>query len=151
VAAVHDVRAEPVHGFGLALGPDVVAEEAEGYLFYPGAPGAPRTGPLPPRAFSGWHRRAGWFAARGHPIVPGRVRALDLADVPAMVLHFLGEPIPRRYVHNMPKALFPSDYFVERPMRFAGDPVEGLRRPGESPAPVDPAVAEQLRSVGYLQ
>ncbi|MFN8177396.1 MAG: alkaline phosphatase family protein [bacterium] len=152
VAAVHDIRSESVRGFGLALGPDVVAEEADGYLFYPGAPNAPLTGPLPPRAFSGWHRRVGWFAARGHPIVPGRVRDLDLGDVPAMVMHLLGETVPRRYVQNVPKALFPPNYFIERPMRFKGDVQEGLRRPGAfAETTVDPAVAEQLRSLGYLK
>jgi hypothetical protein len=152
VAQVHDVRGTPSRGWGLALGPDVVAEEAEGFLFYPGTPDAPLTGPLPPGAFSGWHRREGFFGARGRPIAPGALRALDLQDVPAMAMHLLGEAIPRRYVHNIPRGLFPPMYFVERPMKFAGGPLEGLAQPRPSaPGDVDPAVAEQLRSVGYLR
>lgn len=152
VAAVHDVQAVPVHGYGLPLGPDLVAEEADGFLFFPGIPGGPRLGPLPPGAFSGWHRRVGWFAALGPAIAPGELRPIDLQDVPALTMHILGEPVPRRYVHNIPRRLFPLAYFVERPMRFAGGFREGLRAPGDAPAPaVDPAVVEQLRSVGYLR
>jgi len=56
------------------------------------------------------------------------------------------------YLHNVPRHLFPPTFFVERPMRFDGEVAGGLRHPGESPGPaVDPAVAEQLRSVGYLR
>jgi hypothetical protein len=151
-AAVHDLRAKRSAGYGLPLGPDVVAEEADGFLFYPGGPGAPEIGPLPPLAFSGWHRRLGTFAAVGPAIVPGDVRPLDLEDIPAMALHLLGESIPRRYVHNIPRRAFYDTFFIERPMRFSGDLGEGLRRPGDSPAPaLDPAIAEQLRSVGYLR
>jgi hypothetical protein len=151
-AAVHDIRSQPSRGFGLALGPDLVAEEADGFLFYPGAPDAPQTGPLPAGAFSGWHRRAGYFAARGPAVVAGPLRTIDLKDIPAMAMHILGERIPRRYVHNIPRALFPALYFIERPMRFAGGPLDGLAQPGESAAgEVDPAVAEQLRAVGYLR
>ncbi len=152
VAAVHDIRSKPSRGFGLALGPDVVAEEADGFLFYPGTPAAPRTGPLPPGAFSGWHRRAGYFGARGPAIVAGPLRAIDLQDVPATAMHILGESIPRRYVHNVPRGLFPRMYFIERPMVFSGDPMNELARPVETGGDaIDPAVAEQLRAVGYLR
>lgn len=151
-AAVHDVRGERVQGFGLPLGPDVVVEEADGFLFYPGSPGGPLVGPLPPAAFSGWHRRAGVFGALGPAIVPGEVRPIDLRDIAAMVTHLTGQSIPRRYVHNIPRKLFDGMFFIERQMLFQGDLAEGLRRPGESaPAGPDPAIAEQLRSVGYLR
>jgi hypothetical protein len=152
VGAVHDTRATPYPGYGLELGPEIVAEEAEGFLFVPGPDDGPLTGPLAPTAFSGWHRRLGYFAALGHPIVPGPVRDLDLRDVPAMTLHVLGEPIPRRFTHNVPRRLFPDTYFVERPMRFSLGPREGFRRPGERPAArLDPDVEEQLEALGYVQ
>ena len=151
-AHVYDLHDTASRGYGLALGPDVVAEEADGFLFYPGAPGAPELGPLPPMAFSGWHRRAGTFRAVGPAVVPGRIRDTDLEDVPAMALHLLGEAIPRRYVHNVPRQAFYDTFFVERPMRFTGALDEGLRKPGDGPGPaLDPAIAEQLRSVGYLR
>ena len=151
-AHVYDLHETPSRGYGLALGPDVVAEEADGFLFYPGAAGAPVLGPLPPLAFSGWHRRQGTFRAVGPALMPGEIRPLDLEDVPAMALHLMGESIPRRYVHNVPRRAFYDAYFVERPMRFTGDLGEGLRKPGDAPATaLDPAIAEQLRSVGYLR
>lgn len=139
-------------GYGGDLGPDVVADEAEGYLFAPGRPDGPLTGPLPPKAFSGWHRRYGYFGAWGRPIEPRPVRDCGLADVPAIALHVLGEPIPRRYAQNLPRHLFPDAYFVERPMTYSGDPTEGLRRPGDLPAEaIDDDLREQLRALGYVQ
>ncbi len=150
-AVVHDVRGERAPGYGLPLGPDVVAEEADGLLFFPGTPDGPLVGPLPPTAFSGWHRRAGVFAACGPAIVPGEVRTTDLRDIAAMVTHLAGKPIPRRYVHNIPRQLFAGDFFLERPMVFQGDPTDGLQHPGGAGAAPDPAIAEQLKSVGYLR
>jgi hypothetical protein len=152
VSAVFDTRRMQATGYARELGPTIVADEADGYLFVPGSAGSPLVGGLAPGAFSGWHRRAGWFAAAGHPILPGPVRDLDLRDVPAMAVHLLGEKIPRRYAHNIPKRLFPPTYFIERPMLFDGAPNEGFLRPGErAPTAIDPAVAEQLRSLGYTQ
>ncbi len=150
-SAVYDVRGEKGPGYGLPIGPDVVADEAEGLLFFPGTPDGPLVGPLPPTAFSGWHRRVGVFAALGPAIVPGEVRPIDLRDLAAMVTHLAGKPIPRRYVHNIPRKLFAESFFLERPMVFTGDLAEGLRRPGETGAALDPAIAEQLRAVGYLR
>lgn len=152
VRTVHDTRAQPVRGYGLELGPEIVAEEAEGFLFVPGTAEDPLVGVMPPRSFSGYHRRLGYFAAYGPPIVAGAVRDIDLSDVTAMTMHVLGEEIPRRYWHNVPRKLFPPTYFVERPMRFSGNLTTGLRRPGDRPAGSwDEGVAEQLRSLGYVQ
>jgi hypothetical protein len=86
-------------------------------------------------------------------IVPGPLRDIDLMDVPAMAMHLLGEEIPRRYMQNLPRRLFPLSYFVHRPMRYAGGPSEGLRRPGERPGSASPggdSIEEQLRSIGYV-
>ncbi|MBZ0268225.1 alkaline phosphatase family protein [bacterium] len=153
VATVYETALDTkVRGYGRDLGPDVVADEAEGYLFAPGAPGGPLIGPLPPKAFSGWHRRHGYFAAWGPPIETGPVRDCALGDIPAIAMHLLGEPIPRRYQQNLPRNLFPNAFFVERPMRYSGEPTEGLRRPGERPAEkIDDALREQLRALGYVQ
>ncbi|MEZ5063955.1 MAG: alkaline phosphatase family protein [bacterium] len=153
VKEVHDTRETESAGYGLELGPDLVAEEADGYLFVPGAPNAPLVGGLAPGAFSGWHRRLGYFAVVGHPVDPGAaVRDLDLADVPAMAMHLLGEIIPRRYTHNIPRRVFPLTYFVERPMVFDGAPDGDLLRPGERPPAADNAeLQEQLQSLGYLK
>lgn len=152
VRAVHDTREQPVRGHGLELGPEIVAEEAEGFLFVPGRPSDPLVGAMPERSFSGYHRRLGYFAAYGPPIVPGPVRDLDLSDVPAMAMHVLGEQIPRRYVHDVPPTLFPPAYFTARAVRFSGEPTSGLRRPGERPGGGwDEGVAEQLRALGYVQ
>ena len=153
VRAVHEPKRVPTTGYGRDLGPDLVAEENDGFLFAPGSAAGALTGPLGSRSFSGWHRRLGYFGIYGRPVVAGPVRDLDLADVPAMAMHLLGEPIPRRYVHNFPRRVFPVSYFLERPMRFSGDVVEGLRHPGErgeSGAPIDDAIAEQLRAIGYV-
>lgn len=152
VRAVHDPASGEIHGFGAEFGPDLVAEEAEGYLFVPGTPGGPLVGPLGPQLFSGFHRRHGIFGAYGRPIQPGAVRDCDLGDVPAIAMHLLGEAIPRRYAQNIPRNLFPPAFFVQRPMAYAGFPQDGLRKPGEMPtAPPDPQVAEQLRALGYVQ
>ena len=151
--AVHDTRSSTTRGWGGDLGPDVVAEEMEGRLFVPGRAGGPLVEPLAPTAFSGYHRREGYFAARGRAIVPGPVRDCDLNDVPAIAMHVLGEAIPRRYVHNVPRRIFPVDYFVRRPMVFAGAPRDGLRKP-EAPdgAPRrDAAIEDQLRALGYVR
>jgi hypothetical protein len=151
VGEVHDTHRTLIRGFGQELGPDVVAEEAEGYVFMPGIAEAPVVVPLGEGAFSGWHRRLGVFGAWGRSIEPGPVRDVDLSDVPALAMHILGERIPRRYNQNLPRRLFPDGAFVERPMRYSGDTRDGFRRPGESPAVgIDPAVAEQIRSLGYL-
>jgi len=150
VSAVHDTRVRETRGYGGELGPDFVAEEAEGYLFVPGRADGPLVAPLPPTAFSGYHRRAGFFAARGRPIVPGEIRDCALPDVPAIALHVLGEKIPRRYTQNVPRRLFPIDYFVKRPMAFAGTPHDGFRRPGSRERRLDPSIEEQLRSLGYV-
>lgn len=154
VREVHDLRKGASAGHGLELGPDLVAEEAEGFLFVPGAgPGDPLVGVMPPQSFSGYHRRLGYFAAWGPPIVPGAVRDGDLADVTTMTMHILGEKIPRRFLANPARGLFPPTYFVERPMAYTGFPDEGLRKPGErAPAAgVDSSVASQLRALGYVQ
>ena len=69
-----------------------------------------------------------------------------------MATHILGEEIPRRYVHNPPRNMFPPTYFVERPMKFYGDPYQGLRRPRPRPTTgVSAEVEEQLRALGYVQ
>ncbi|NNE44431.1 MAG: hypothetical protein HKN12_09490 [Gemmatimonadetes bacterium] len=153
VGKVFDTRDEYARvGHGRALGPDFVAEEADGYVFTPGRDANdPLTGTMPPRSFSGYHRRLGYFGAWGPPIVNGPVRDIDLSDLPAMSLHILGEKIPRRYYHNIPRRLFPPTYFVERPMLFDGEPLVGFRRPEDRPdvAP-DPGMVEQLEAMGYL-
>ncbi len=149
--AVYDTRNDVGHGFGLELGPAIVAEEAEGLVFVPGLADGPLLGALSPTAFSGWHRRHGFFGAYGRTIIPGEVRDCDLLDIPAMTMHILGERVPRRYRHNFPRPLFSSTYFVWRPMVFSGRPEGGFRRPDEaSEAGVDPAVREQLEALGYL-
>ncbi len=150
---VHEPSRIPVSGFAAHLGPDVYAEETEGFLFVPGTAGGALTGPLSPRSFSGWHRSNAYFGAWGRPIVAGPVRDLDLADIPAMAMHILGEDIPRRYIHNIPRRLFPLAYFYERPMSLTGGIVDGLRHPDGTPASgttVDDAIREQLESIGYL-
>ena len=101
----------------------------------------------PPTAFSGYHRRAGFFAARGRQIVPGEVRDCSLPDVPALALHLLGEGIPRRYTQNVPRRLFPPEHFLKRPMEYVGRPQDGLRKPGAATLRPDPAVEEQLRGL----
>jgi hypothetical protein len=151
VRAVHDTQAREHRGFGGELGPDIVAEEVEGYLFVPGQADGPLVAPLPPTSFSGYHRRAGFFAARGYPIVAGEVRDCTLPDIPAMSLHLLGERIPRRYTQNVPRRLFPIDYFLKRPMLFEGEPRSGLREPGPAESRIDPAIEAQLQSLGYVQ
>jgi hypothetical protein len=153
VAQVHDTRSAPTQGYGRELGPEIVAEEAEGFVFVPGNSAAdPLTSVMPARSFSAYHRRLGYFAACGPPVVPGPLRDLDLSDVPAITLHILGEKVPRRYLHNFPRAAFPPTYFVERPMQFSGDPRTELQRPGaEVPAQVDAGVEEQLRALGYVK
>ena len=136
------------------MGPDLVAEEAEGFLFVPGGGASdPLVGIMPPQSFSGYHRRLGYFAAWGPPVVPGPVRDSNLRDVTTMVVHILGEKIPRRYVSNPPRRLFPPTYFVERPMAYSGFPDDGLLKPGERArgAGVDSAVQAQLRALGYVQ
>jgi hypothetical protein len=155
IRAVHDPSTVPHHGYGLEIGPDLIAEEAEGLLFAPGPGPAPGeiAGTLPPTSFSGYHRRLGYFGAFGRPVVPGPVRKINLRDVPALTMHLLGESIPRRYVHNIPRSIFPRTYFVERPMRFDGDSRDGLLRPEEAGSPAtspDETIIEQLRAVGYL-
>ena len=150
VHRVHDLRKGPEIGHGRELGPHVVAEEADGYLFVPGRPGDPLVVPLGEQVFSGWHRRGGYFGAAGYSVQAGPVRDFDLRDIAAMSLHLLGEKIPRHYVHNMPKRLFPNLFFVERPMIFDGAPDAGYYRPGERETrELDPSVVEQLESVGY--
>ncbi|MGQ0722190.1 MAG: alkaline phosphatase family protein [Candidatus Eiseniibacteriota bacterium] len=153
VQRVHDTRSEASRGYGRDLGPEIVAEEAEGFVFVPGNSAADAlTGVMPARSFSAYHRRLGYFAACGPPIVAGPVRDLDLADVPAVALHVLGEKVPRRYLHNFPRKVFPATYFVERPMLFSGDSRVELRRPGTTaPVGVDAGVEEQLRALGYVQ
>ena len=109
-----------------------------------------RVGAPAPTAFSGYHRRAGFFAARGRQIVPGEVRDCSLPDVPALALHLLGEGIPRRYTQNVPRRLFPPEHFLKRPMEYVGRPQDGLRKPGAATLRPDPAVEEQLRGLGYV-
>ncbi|HMB70672.1 MAG TPA: hypothetical protein VKU85_15260, partial [bacterium] len=154
VKEVHDLRQGEPRGFGRELGPDLVAEEAEGFLFVPGAGASdPLVGIMPPQSFSGYHRPLGYFAAWGPPISPGPVRDCNLADITTMVMHILGEAIPRRYVSNPPRRLFPATYFVERRMAYAGRPEDGLLKPGERArgAGVDAAVQAQLQALGYVQ
>ena len=151
VRAVHDTRIPDPLGYGIGLGPDFVAEEAEGFLFVPGPADGPLVGVLPVTGFSGYHRREGYFGAYGPPIVRGPVRTLDLRDVTAITMHVLGERIPRRYVHNIPKKLFPLTYFVERPMAFSGRPETELRRPGEVRGEAAAGLEEQLRALGYVR
>jgi hypothetical protein len=157
VRTAHDLVGDPGAGKGGPLGPVVFAEEADGYMFVPGDDSSPLVGPLAPGSFSGYHRREGYFAATGHPIQPGVVRPLDLQDIPAMTMHLLGEKIPRRFIQNIPRQLFPAGYFVERPMTFDGDPRQGFRDPQaagtvptSAPAP-DEGIKEQLESLGYVR
>ncbi len=151
--AAHDLRSDSHPGFGLELGPEIYLEEAEGLLLVPRLPGPGLVGPMPYGSFSGYHVREGYFAAYGPAIVAGEVRDLDLQDIPAMTFHILGEPIPRRFVHDIPSQLFPTDYFVKRPMEFTGEPDTGLRHPGEvaRPAGSDVGIEEQLRALGYVE
>lgn len=152
VRDAHDMVTKDQRGRGIPLGPAVFAEEAEGFMFYPGSPGDSLVRVLDPRAFSGYHRRIGYFGAWGHPIAPGPVREFDLQDVPPILLHVLGEKIPRRYIHNVPRHLFPDAYFVQRPMTFSGTPSEGLRSPAK-PAGAESSteIREQLEALGYVQ
>jgi hypothetical protein len=150
VRDAHDLIPAHGRGQGIALGPAVFAEEEEGFMFYPGAAGDPLVQTLDPRAFSGYHRRTGYFGAWGHPIAVGPVRDFDLQDIPAITLHLLGEKIPRRYIHNIPRRLFPDAYFLERPMAFSGSPNEGLRSPNAA-AGSGAEIREQLEALGYVQ
>ena len=152
VSSVHDTRAVESRGHGMDLGPEIVAEEADGFVFVPGNPGDSLVGVMPPQSFSAYHRRLGYFAALGPPIESGAVRDTDLGDIPAMTMHILGERIPRRFRNNLPRRIFPPMYFVERPMAYTGMADEGLRRPGQrETSPMDPGVEEQLRALGYVQ
>jgi hypothetical protein len=155
VRTAHDLVEDSLYGKGASLGPAVFAEEAEGYMFVPGAADGPLTAPLAPASFSGYHRRNGYFGAIGHAIQPGPVREFDLGDIPAMTMHLLGQPIPRRFVHNFPRRLFPLGYFVERPMTYSGEPGEGLRAPEDALAAgasdADRGIEDQLRSLGYVR
>lgn len=153
VRAAHDLRSESHPGFGLELGPEIYLEEEEGLLLVPRLPGPGLVGPMPYGSFSGYHVREGYFAAFGPAIVAGEVRDLDLQDIPAMTFHILGERIPRRFLHNIPRRLFPTEYFLERPMEFVGGLDSGLRRPGETarPAASDAGIEEQLRALGYVE
>jgi len=150
VLAAHDMVSLDGRSRGAALGPAVFAEEADGFMFYPGAPGDSLVRTLDPRAFSGYHRRTGYFGAWGHPIALGPVRDFDLQDIPAITLHLLGEKIPRRYIHNIPRRLFPDAYFVDRPMAFTGAPNEGLRSP-DAGIETGTEIRDQLEALGYVQ
>ena len=148
--AVHDLRTRDLRGHAAHLGPVLVPEPADGFTTVPGDLEAPLVaelvGPIRARA-----RRDGYFAIAGPFVEVGPVRDLDLADVPAIVMHRVGEPIPRRYVHNVPRRLFPLDYFVLRPMKFSGTPNDELRAPSASDGPLDEAVAATVRGLGYVR
>jgi hypothetical protein len=144
------VRDRLANGFGAELGPDVVAFEAEGYLFVPGDASDPLVTPLPYTSFSGYHRRDGFFAACGAPIASGARVAIDLRDVPAWTMHALGEAVPERYTSEIPETPFRPEYFAARPIRRRGGATDGLRRPGDA-APIDESVAAQLEALGYVR
>lgn len=151
VRAVHDTRAQPVRGFGLSLGPDIVVEEEEGYLFVSGSETGPLVLPLTPTSVSGRPRRMGYFAAFGPPIVAGPLRDIDLTDVTALTLHVLGEKIPTRYSHNVPRKIFPVNYFVWRPMLETGAPAQdGLRHPRETARDLIKFFDELWRSASHV-
>ncbi|MDP6530224.1 MAG: alkaline phosphatase family protein [Gemmatimonadota bacterium] len=152
---VHDLAGTPGTGFGQGVGPDVCAIEAEGFLLIPWDPAGPVVVPIPPKVFSGYHRRVGYFAATGPPFAPGARAELNLADISPTVLHLLGEAVPGRYTGRVADHLFRSGCIAARPVVFSGTPTDGLRRPGESrPSGTtgnDRSVEEQLRSLGYVQ
>ena len=147
VVAVCDL---PVRGYGTELGPDVVAFEAEGFLFAPGRATDPLVTVLPVTAFSGYHRRDGFFAACGPQIAPGARVAVDLHDIPAWAMHVLGEAVPGRYVSDIPTSIFAPALLAARSVSRAGSPTEGFRRPGEA-STIDSEIQAQLEALGYVR
>jgi hypothetical protein len=150
--AVHDLSKQELRGHAASIGPRIVAEPAEEFAIVSGAADSSRLVPIASAGRVGVPRLQGYFAMLGRFVEPGVVRDLDLADVSAIVMHRLGEKIPRRYVHNVPRRMFPLDYFVARPMSFSGRPEDELRRPSSlAPPSGDDGIEAQVRGLGYVR
>jgi predicted AlkP superfamily phosphohydrolase/phosphomutase len=147
-------REDAFAGPKLELAPDLTLELQDGGLVSILASEqavVPRSEPL------GTHRPEGIFIARGPEIKRGvELSRLSILDVPSLLVHGLGLPVPADFEGRVPVEAFRAEALEDRPVE-EGESVEPTAK--SSPSEVDISldeeteaeIARRLRALGYLE
>jgi predicted AlkP superfamily phosphohydrolase/phosphomutase len=138
----------------LELAPDLTLELQDGGLVSILASEqavVPRSKPI------GTHRPEGVFIARGPEMRQGlELPQLSILDVPSLLLHSVGLPIPASFEGRVPVEAFESEALERRPVERR----ESVEPTGESSRPqvdisldeeTEAEIARRLRALGYLE
>ena len=104
---------------------------------------------------AGTHHPDGIFIAAGPGIATDATRKLiQLIDVPSVLLHSLGLPVPEDFEGIVPRHLLTEDAWAKAPLR-AGEAARAVdRETGADDGPSDAErekILEQMRALGYLE
>ena len=110
----------------------------------------------------GTHHPDGIFLAWGEGIERGEEPLMSIVDVPAILMHSLGLPVPEDFEGRVPDSLYTVEHLMRRPVEIGPPASAGAtaaergRADGEVPdAEMSDEdrekVLEQLRALGYLE
>ena len=103
---------------------------------------------------AGTHHPDGVFLAYGPGIVKGqRIDALNIADVPSMLLHSLGLSIPMDLEGRVAESMFEPSYLSENPVRIGPATINQTKKKSTEEVPKDEKtkIMEQLQMLGYME
>jgi predicted AlkP superfamily phosphohydrolase/phosphomutase len=147
------VKEQIYKGPYLSMAPDVIGQEAAGYLFFT-LPMTPDlrlidAGPNPDEAFSGFHKREGTLGLYGKYIRPGQTVNARIIDIAPIIYAYLGVPAPAEIDGRVPAQAFNQDVTDRMMLIKSQDP--GYRKPRNLAGQDSKKIEKQLRSVGYIQ
>ncbi len=105
----------------------------------------------------GTHHPDGIFIAAGPGIEHGAGPRMNIVDVPSLLVHSLGLPVPEDFEGHIPEALFTGEWLMYNPPRSgpAATPVGADTGPrtGDDDMPEEEKahIMDQLRALGYLE
>lgn len=147
------VKEDIYEGPYVSRGPDVLCLEKPGYLFFSlDATSDLRLldrGPLPDRAFSGFHRRVGTIFMYGNAVAPGQRIETRIVDITPTILTYLGVPVPSETDGTVPREAFRDEY-RDRVTLVKSDQ-SGYKKPTGLASQDWQKIENQLRAVGYIQ
>jgi predicted AlkP superfamily phosphohydrolase/phosphomutase len=104
----------------------------------------------------GTHHPDGIFVAAGHGIDNADGGLMSILDVPAVMVHSLGLPVPADFEGRVPDELFTTEHMMRHPVRI-GAPTQSLTEAGaiqnteEMSEEAKEKMYEQLKALGYLE
>ncbi len=105
----------------------------------------------------GTHHPDGVFLALGKGVESGYGELMSILDVPSILIHSLGLPVPEDWEGQVPETLYTADHLMRHPVRVGPATVASAERAGISAEAEELSDAEkekmlqQLRALGYLE